>query len=68
VLARDLHKVMCTKNLDGTFVYDLSQTVGPLRKHYDNPDQYILYPINIEEVQRNPNLTQNPGWQDIIRN
>ncbi len=67
VLARDLHKVMCTKNLDGSFVYDFSQTVGPLRKKYDNPDQYILYPINIEEVQRNPNLTQNPGWQDIMR-
>jgi len=68
VLAHDLHKVMCTKNLDGTFVYDFSQTVGPLRKKYDNPDQYILYPINIEEVQRNPNLIQNPGWQDILRN
>lgn len=68
VLARDLHQVVATKNTDGSFVYDFSQTVGPPRKHYDNPDQYILYPINVEELLRNPSLTQNPGWFDILRN
>lgn len=67
ILSRNLHKVMATKNNDGTFTYDFSQTVGPARAKYSNKDQYILYPIHLEELRRNPNLVQNPGWQDVYR-
>lgn len=67
VLARDLHGVMATKNSDGTFTYDFTWPAGPERKKYDNHDQYILYPIHLEELKRNPNMDQNPGWADIYR-
>ncbi|MBO9661077.1 MAG: RagB/SusD family nutrient uptake outer membrane protein, partial [Chitinophagaceae bacterium] len=26
-------------------------------------DRNYLYPIPMNDIQRNPNLTQNPGWQ-----
>ena len=66
VLSKPLHGVKTIKVGD-TFQYDFNHTDGPVRKKWDNREQYFLYPINIEELQRNPNLEQNPGWIDIVR-
>lgn len=66
VLSKPLHGVKTIKVGD-TFQYDFNHTDGPVRKKWDNCEQYFLYPINIEELQRNPNLEQNPGWIDIVR-
>ncbi|MBD5347385.1 MAG: RagB/SusD family nutrient uptake outer membrane protein [Bacteroides sp.] len=38
---------------DGTLVWD---------------DKYYYFPIPLQELSLNPNLTQSPGWQDIPRN
>lgn len=63
-----VHKVTAVKNTNGTFTYTYGQETGPTRKKYDNKDQYYLYPIFIEEINKNTSLVQNPGWTDIIRN
>lgn len=67
VMAQDVHQVIGTKNADGSFSYDFSQTTGPVRYKYPVLDQFNLYPIPISEITRNPNLVQNPGWLDILR-
>ncbi|MFG6423294.1 MAG: RagB/SusD family nutrient uptake outer membrane protein, partial [Paramuribaculum sp.] len=38
---------------DGTLVWD---------------NKYYYFPIPLQELSLNPNLTQSPGWQDIPRN
>ena len=35
--------------------------------HIFNEERDYLYPIPIEERQLNPNLTQNPGWNDGLK-
>lgn len=67
VISDDVHMVYATKRTDGSFEYDFSRTTGPARTKFENPECYYLYPIPLTEIERNPNLTQNPGWIDIIR-
>jgi len=67
VSQQPVHQVIATKNSDGTFTYDFSQTTGPIRYQYPVTDQFDLYPIPVSEIIRNPTLVQNPGWQDIMR-
>ncbi len=67
VIGKDVHQAIATKNADGTFTYDFSQTAGPVRFKYSVPDQFVLYPIPVSDITKNPNLVQNPGWQDIMR-
>lgn len=66
VLSKPLHGAYA-KKVGNNYEYDFTWVNGPVRKIWENRDQFFLYPINIEEIQRNPNLAQNPGWLDIIR-
>lgn len=45
-------------SIDETLI--LSRKVDENRKPWD--EKYNLFPIPQSEIQRNPNLTQNPGW------
>jgi hypothetical protein len=46
-----------TKNADGTFTYDRQILIT----HSFNP-KYVLFPIPQDEINKNPNLQQNPGY------
>ncbi len=61
------HGAKITKNTDGSLSFDFTNTVGVTRSRFSVDDQSVLYPIHHEELQRNPNLVQNPGWTDIYR-
>lgn len=57
VLGRTLHKMSITRNDDGTFSYEveeLSERVFPTRMYWQ--------PIPIDEIRKNKNLEQNPGY------
>ncbi len=49
-----------TRNYNGSdYVYTYTKTLMD-RNSWD--DKWYLFPIPTEEIQKNPNLTQNPGW------
>lgn len=58
VLNGTLHGMQIIKNADGTFSY--TQT-NALNVSFDASKMY-RYPIAASEVNKNRNLTQNPGW------
>lgn len=45
-----------TLNSDSTISYERNT----VRRTWD--DKMYLFPIPQSEIQKNPNLTQNPGW------
>lgn len=57
ILNGSLHKMMITKNNDGSFSYDV-QEMAPR----SFPERMYLWPIPINEIQKNANLAQNPGY------
>ena len=61
-----VHQAYITREGD-SYTFDFSKTAGPARQPFANDEQAILYPIHHEELKRNPNLEQNPGWEDIYR-
>lgn len=58
VLNGTLHGMQIIKNANGTFSY--TQT-NALNVSFDAAKMY-RYPIAASEVNKNRNLTQNPGW------
>lgn len=52
-----LHKMMITKNDNGTFSYDV-QVMAPR----SFPSRMYLWPIPSDEIHKNKNLVQNPGY------
>lgn len=57
LVAADTHKMMITKNSNGSFTYDV-QVMGPRAWQ----DSYYHVPIPQDEINKNPNLKQNPGY------
>lgn len=58
VLNGTLHGMQIIKNTNGTFSYT---RVNALNVSFDASKMY-RYPIAADEVNKNRNLTQNPGW------
>lgn len=56
-LAENIKLMKLTKNSDGTINYTPETRIRP----WD--DKMYLFPISDEELRKNPNLTQNPGWE-----
>lgn len=58
VLNGYVHKMTVEKNNDGTFAY----TVEPMSPR-SFPERMYRQPIPIDEIRKNPNLQQNPGYE-----
>jgi hypothetical protein len=54
---KSIVQMKITKNDDGTFTY----TRKIVNRSWD--DKMYLFPIPQSERMKNPNLTQNPGWE-----
>nr|WP_320947083.1 RagB/SusD family nutrient uptake outer membrane protein [Bacteroides intestinalis] len=54
---KSITEMKITKNVDGTFTY----TRKTVSRQWD--DKMYLFPIPQSERLKNPNLTQNPGWE-----
>lgn len=54
---KSIVQMKITKNDDGTFTY----TRNTVSRQWD--DKMYLFPIPQSERMKNPNLTQNPGWE-----
>ena len=39
----------------------------PLKEGKGWLEKYYLYQVPLEEIALNPNLTQNPGWEDVYK-
>lgn len=52
-----VHKMHIVKNEDGTFTYDVEEMEERAWR-----DAFYYLPIPGDEIQKNQNLTQNPGW------
>ena len=48
--------------VDDNGLLDLQQNTLPNGYQF-NPDKQYLYPISLGDLELNPNLTQNPGWE-----
>lgn len=59
VLNKDLHGLKIILNPDSTYTYS-TVVAGNIR--FDAPRMYF-YPVPFSELQRNPNLIQNAGWE-----
>ncbi len=57
-LNRSVHKMEITKNTNGTFSYNIAE----METHVFTDNLYRA-PIPLGEIQKNKNLTQNPGYQ-----
>ncbi len=53
----NIKELKITKNNDGTFTY-----TPQVKKRMTWDDKMYLFPIPLSEIQKNPNLKQNPGW------
>ncbi|QZT38554.1 RagB/SusD family nutrient uptake outer membrane protein [Halosquirtibacter xylanolyticus] len=58
---KQFHGMQITKNDDGSFTYDASFIVTRGGTQVFNDRQY-LFPIPQSEINKNSNLTQNPGY------
>lgn len=56
-LGNPVHKMTITKNPDGTFAYTVEEM-----ETRSFPERMYLQPIPIEEIRKNKNLLQNPGY------
>ena len=54
-----LDRMVITKNDNGTYTYTVQ------RKDLVWDDCMYFYPIPDSEIRKNPNLTQNPGWNEF---
>lgn len=53
------HGVYITDNKDGSFIYDVKPL---LEAPYMFQEKMYFMPIPQREIEKNPNLVQNPGW------
>ena len=54
-----LDRMIITRNENGTYTYTVQ------RKDLVWDDCMYFYPIPDSEIRKNPNLTQNPGWNEF---
>lgn len=52
-----IKQMKLTKNTDGTITY----TRNTISRNWD--DKMYLFPIPLSDIMKNPNLTQNEGWE-----
>ena len=57
VLNRPVHKMNIVKNDNGTFTFDVEEMSPRIF-----PDRMYWWPIPIDEIRKNRNLVQNPGY------
>lgn len=57
VLNRPVHKMTVVKNDDNSFTYEVEE-MAPR----SFPERMYWQPIPIDEIRKNPNLVQNPGY------
>ena len=57
ILNQPVHKMTVIKNGDESFTYEVEE-MGPR----SFPERMYWQPIPIDEIRKNPNLVQNPGY------
>ena len=62
VTPEDMEKAKNYQLLPEDFTYDVFEVVTNGPKQMSMPEKYYFFPIQLENIDRDPNLEQNVGW------